>query len=96
LVLGKGSGTVALCGLVIPEHRREGTAGTVREPKGDECVRCLNAAATYRMLSSAQKLEIARLGLWTPILKLLANADHTDNEKEEAIDHCIAQAAMKP
>jgi hypothetical protein len=39
-----GSQGSALCGKLLPEDRRKGSAATINEPIGNECVECLYAS----------------------------------------------------
>jgi hypothetical protein len=91
LVLGQGAGTVALCGARIFENKRDGTATSVKIPRGDECAKCQLVAGWYskQMLSIEQKQEIGRLAAWEKVVKILGNLGLTQAQKEKGIDQII-------
>lgn len=92
LVLGQGAGTVALCGVRIFENKRDGTATSVKIPRGDECPKCQQVAGSYtkQMLSIEQKQEIGRLEAWQKVVKILGNLGLTQAQKEKGIDEIIS------
>jgi hypothetical protein len=92
LVLGQGAGTIALCGVRIFENKRDGTATSVKVPRGDECPKCQQVAGCYteQMLSVEQKQEIGRLEAWQKVLKILGNLGLTPAQKEKGIDEIIS------
>jgi hypothetical protein len=96
LVIGEGSGTVALCGLLISDTNRQGTVGTIMSPKGDECMKCLNIATFYnnQALAPEQKRRISRLGAWPNVLQIMGNTRLTKAQKQKAID-AVSRASRR-
>jgi hypothetical protein len=91
LVLGQSAGTITLCGLRIFENRRDGTATSIKVPRGDECPKCRLVAGSYteQMLSVEQKQEIGRLEAWQKVMKILGNFGLSQEQKEKGIDEII-------
>lgn len=90
-MLGQGAGTVALCGVRIFENKREGTATSIKIPRGDECAKCQAVAGPYtrQMLSVEQKQEIGRLDAWQKVLKIVGDLGMTKAQKERGIDEIV-------
>ena len=88
LVIGEGSGTIALCGLSLLDTNRQGTVSTIMSPKGDECIKCLNIAKFYnkQALAPEQKRRISRLGAWAEVLRIMGHTQLSKEQKQKAID----------
>ena len=96
-IAAEGSGSVALCGKILPQNEHKCSARTITEPHGDECPACLLLAGykiERRSLRRDRKKEPAsRQGLRLKGLLKLANLitswDISDEKKRAAIEAIV-------
>lgn len=56
-----GSESTAICGKMLPEDRRKGSAATINEPIGNECIECLCASGHLKRPKTEISEEERRL-----------------------------------
>jgi hypothetical protein len=76
-----GSQGSALCGKLLPEDRRKGSAATINEPIGNECVECLYSSGHLQRPKVKMGPEDRHMSNALNVAKFLR--DHLDMTPDE-------------